>query len=163
MEYSAVSNFQMKAFLGSRIRCRSQLAVALVCVAGLGNVRMLPHAVRSFAVPPPTRLRSWPRFEPLCSYLPADAKVGFLPDPRRANGWSAYPDRQLFLAQSFVGASTVGTFRSPPLGDRQLGGLRKPARNRCCGRLDLVADLHNGVRLYTAQAENSPCPGFSPA
>jgi hypothetical protein len=153
MEYSAVSVFQMKAFLGSRIRCRSQLAVALVCVAGLGNVRMLPHAVRSFrAAPPPDAPEVVAaRFEPLCCYLPVDAKVGFLPDRRRTDAWSAYPDRRLFLAQYALAPRLLDY----SVADRWVIVDSEDCENRpetaLAAGWTLAADLHNGVRLYTTR------------
>ena len=139
MEYSAVSVFQMKAFLDLESDVGPFWPWRWFAWPDWATSACSRTRCGVFApCRRPTRLRSsaW-RFEPLCCYLPVDAKVGFLPDRRRTDTWSTYPDRRLFLAEYCVGASTVGVFHGPPLGNRRLGGLRKSARNRRCGRLDL--------------------------
>jgi hypothetical protein len=153
MVYSRFSVFQMKAFLGSRIRRRSHVAIALVCMAGLSNVRVLPHAVWSFcaATPPDSPDVLAARFEPLCSLLPMEAKAGFLYDRRRADGWLADPDGRLFLAQYAL---------APRLLEHSVAHRWVIVDSDDCGNppetvaavgWTLVADLHNGVRLYTTR------------
>jgi hypothetical protein len=135
---------------GSSRTLRPCLAILLICLGALASFRTTWSAASAWRRPPadnspPTILA---RFEPLEELLPKDAAIGFLVDERYADPKVFLPAGRLWLASYVLSPRGVNSWTDQALVIVDSGmpaPLPEAARSR--GWI-LVADLHNGVRLF---------------
>jgi hypothetical protein len=126
-----------------------RMALVLVCLAAIANVRMISHALRHRDVPKPGEIGPFvARFEPLRPMLPEGSVTGFVLDREHAAPHPPHPEARFALAQYALCPRVVEEL---PLHELVIvdsdAPATPPAVARQCG-WDLVADLGNGVRLY---------------
>ena len=144
--FSAV--FPASATLGARGALRPCLAILLICLSALASFRS------TWLATGPSRQASAPkasealpaRFEPLQRLVPKDAAIGLLVDERYADPKLFHPVGRLWLARYALAPRQVDW-----LTDHALvivdSGVPAPPPAKSRGWI-LVADLHNGVRLF---------------
>jgi hypothetical protein len=127
--------------------------LVLVCLGlwSLANVRLVLNAVRMHGDPDSTYTPSVmiPRFEPLRQWLPDDVETGYLLDEEHADLQTHHPGSRFSLALYALSPRIIRPTTDCPLvivdGDRP----ETPPKIAQQQGWTLVADLHNGVRLYS--------------
>jgi hypothetical protein len=121
-------------------------AVWLVCLAALGNVRLLwPENAPRKPVPADVYTA---RFAPLAPQLPPARMLGFVVDGSHADRELQHPEARLYLAQYALSPRLV----EPSAAHRWVvvdsDSPEVPPQIALAEHWTLRADLHNGVRLY---------------
>jgi hypothetical protein len=130
-------------------------AVWLVCLAALGNARLIRDALRpenAHRKPVPADVFA-ARFQPLAAQLPPADVLGFWVDEAHADRELQHPGARLYLAQyvfsprlidlSFAHRWVIVDSDCPEI----------PPAIAVAQHWTLKADLHNGVRLYETQVK----------
>jgi hypothetical protein len=122
-------------------------------VWGLANIRLLLNSVREYGNPlaryTPTAMI--PRFEPLKQWLPENSTTGYLLDEENADLETHNPGSRLSLALYTLSPRIVLQTTACPLVIVDADRPETPPKIAQQRGWTLVADLHNGVRLYRTQ------------
>ena len=134
-----------------RQRPGARIVLVCLCVWGLANVRLIVSTVRESRNPLAgyTPSAMIPRFAPLAQWLPEDAEASYLLDEENADLKTHAPAarRALALLTCAVAADHPAD-NGLPSGDRSTDRPETPPKIAGQQGWALVADLHNGVRLY---------------
>ncbi|MGO8690770.1 MAG: hypothetical protein ACLQLG_14195 [Thermoguttaceae bacterium] len=140
--------FQASATLGARGALRPCLAILLICVSALASFRgiWLPTGASRQASAHNASEVLPARFEPLQRLVPKNAAIGLLVDERYADPKLFHPVGRLWLARYALAPRPVdwSTDHALVIVD---SGVSAPPPAKSRGWI-LVADLHNGVRLF---------------
>ena len=123
------------------------------CLWGLANFRLVLSSLREQGNPLAryTPSAMIPRFEPLGQWLPEATSAGYLLDEENADLQTHNPGSRLSLAMYTLSPRIIRQTTACPLvivdGDRP----ETPPKIAEQQGWTLVADLHNGVRLYRTQ------------
>jgi hypothetical protein len=92
-----------------------------------------------------------PRFAPLTGYLPDKGTIGYVLDTEHADVLRYHPDARYALAQYCLAPHLIARTADYPLVIVDSDDADAPPGIASERRWALVADLHNGVRLYRTE------------
>jgi len=127
-----------------------RIVLACLCLWGLANIRLVRTTVREFVNPLATYTPSAmiPRFEPLGQWLPEATSTGYLLDEENADMQTHFPGSRFPLARYALSPRMIRRTTDCPLVIVDADRPETPPKIARQQGWTLVADLHNGVRLY---------------
>ena len=137
------------AMLGKK-RLGPHLVLLCICLWGLANVRLVSSALCGAAAPRPgyEPTAMIPRFQPLAQWLPDTATTGYLLDGEHAGAGPIDSEARIRLAQYTLSPRLIRRTTACPLVIVDSDRPETPPNIAQVRGWTLVADLHNGVRLY---------------
>ena len=133
-----------------RQRLGPRIVLVCLCVWGLANIRLIVSTVRESRNPLAgyTPSAMIPRFEPLAQWLPEEAEAGYLLDEENADLKTHAPASRRSLALYTLSPRIIRPTTDCPLVIVDSDRPETPPKIAGQQGWTLVADLHNGVRLY---------------
>jgi hypothetical protein len=137
----------------ARTTIGSTFVVVCLCLWGLANVRFALRNVNDHWRPSPDYAPAAfvPRFAPLAAYLPAKATIGYMLDADHADVQRRHPDARYALAQYCLAPRLIARTADFPLVIVDSDDAESPPGIAQERGWTIVADLHNGVRLYRTE------------
>jgi hypothetical protein len=130
-----------------------RIVLVCLCLWGLANIRLALNCVREYGDPLAsyTPAAMIPRFEPLGQWLPNATGAGYLLDEEHADLQTHNPGSRLSLALYTLSPRMIRQTTACPLVIVDADRPDTPPKIAREQGWTLVADLHNGVRLYRTQ------------
>ncbi len=132
-----------------------RLVLACICLWGLADVRVVFDAICRHGKTRPTYEPTVmvPRFEPLAQWLPDAVTTGYLLDSENTGAGPIHPEARIRLAQYALSPRLICRTTDCPLVIVDSDRPEKPPKIAQARGWTLVADLHNGVRLYRTERD----------